>query len=79
MTDIFPPLQDSLAKKVYGPIAKHRQNMAPIPGEKRFLKKRSIIETMIGKFENFFGETFSRFLSPQSAFRKGCKFYCKKW
>ncbi|MDR2603124.1 MAG: transposase [Puniceicoccales bacterium] len=62
-------LRDSLAKKGIGSVAKHRQNMVSNSREeKKFLKKRSIVETMIGKFKNFFGETLSRFLSPQSAY-----------
>jgi hypothetical protein len=66
-------LRDSLAKKGIRLIAKHRQNMAPNSREeKRFLKKRSIIETMIGKFKNFFGETFSRFRFVQSAYSAIC-------
>ncbi|MDR1891073.1 MAG: transposase [Puniceicoccales bacterium] len=40
--------------------------------EKRLLKKRSIVETVIGKFKNFFGSTLSRFRSPQSAFSAIC-------
>ncbi|MDR1232822.1 MAG: IS982 family transposase [Puniceicoccales bacterium] len=66
-------LRDSLAKKGIRLIAKHRQNMAPNSREeKRFLKKRSIVETMIGKFKSFFGETLSRFRSPQSAYSAIC-------
>jgi hypothetical protein len=34
--------------------------------EKRFLKKRSAVETMIGRFKSFFAETLSRSRSPQS-------------
>jgi hypothetical protein len=40
--------------------------------EKRFLKKRPIIETMARKFKSFFGKTLSRFRSPQSAFSAIC-------
>jgi hypothetical protein len=66
-------LRDSLAKKNIGFIAKHRQNMVlNSREEKRFLKKRPIIETMIGKFKNFFGETLSRFRSSQSAYSAIC-------
>jgi hypothetical protein len=66
-------LRDSLVKKGIRFVAKHRQNMAPNSREeKRFLKKRSIIETMIGKFENFFDETLSRFRSAQSAYFAIC-------
>jgi hypothetical protein len=40
--------------------------------EKRLLKKRSIIETVIGKFKNFFDATLSRFRSTQAAFFAIC-------
>jgi hypothetical protein len=36
--------------------------------EKGLLKKRSVIETVIGKFKNFCGAILSRFRSPQAAF-----------
>jgi hypothetical protein len=42
------------------------------PGRKKIPKKRSITETMISKFKNFFGETLSRFRSPQSAYSAIC-------
>ncbi|MDR1890762.1 MAG: transposase, partial [Puniceicoccales bacterium] len=49
------------------------QNMTPnSEEEKRLLKKRSIVETVIGKFKNFFGATLSRFRSPQAAFSAIC-------
>ncbi|MDR0693282.1 MAG: transposase [Puniceicoccales bacterium] len=35
-------------------------------------RKRSIIETMIGRFKNFFGENLSRFRSSQSAYSAIC-------
>jgi hypothetical protein len=66
-------LKDSLAKNGIRLIAKHRQNMVPnSQEEKRSLKKRSIIETMIGRFKNFFDETLSRFRSSQSAYSAIC-------
>jgi hypothetical protein len=69
MMDVSPTLRDSLAKNGIWSIAKHRQNMAlNSQEEKRFLKKRSIVESMIGRFKSFFGETLSRFRSPQSAY-----------
>jgi hypothetical protein len=34
----FPPPKDSLAKNGIGPIAKHRQNMAPTRKKKNSLK-----------------------------------------
>ncbi|MDR1457776.1 MAG: transposase, partial [Puniceicoccales bacterium] len=40
--------------------------------EKRLLKKRSLVETVIGKFKNFFGASLSRFRSPRSAFSAIC-------
>jgi hypothetical protein len=43
-----------------------------IQEEKELLKKRSIVETVIGKFKNFFGATLSRFRSPQAAFSAIC-------
>jgi hypothetical protein len=35
--------------------------------EKKLLRKRSLVETVIGKFKNFFGSKLSRFRSPQAA------------
>jgi hypothetical protein len=62
-----------LAKKGIGLIGKHRQNMIPnFREEKRFLKKRSTMETMIGRFKNFFGGTLSHFPSAQSAYSAIC-------
>jgi hypothetical protein len=40
--------------------------------EKRLPKNRSIVETVIGKFKDFFGATLSRFRSPQAAFSAIC-------
>ncbi|MDR1891298.1 MAG: transposase [Puniceicoccales bacterium] len=37
-----------------------------------YSKERSIIETVIGKFKNFFGATLSRFRSPRAAFSAIC-------
>jgi hypothetical protein len=62
-------LKDSLAKNGIRLIGKHRQNMAPnSQEEKRSLKKRSIIGTMIGRFKSFLDETLSRFHSSQSPY-----------
>jgi hypothetical protein len=36
-------------------------------GRQRNPKNRSIAETVIGKFKDFFGATLSRFRSPQAA------------
>jgi hypothetical protein len=43
-----------------------------MPEEKELLKKRSIVETVTGKFKNFFGATPFRFRSPQAAFSAIC-------
>jgi hypothetical protein len=40
--------------------------------EKRLLKKRSIVETVIRKFKNFFAATPSRLRSPRAAFPAIC-------
>jgi hypothetical protein len=40
--------------------------------EKRLLKKLSLVETVIGKFKDFFGTTLSPFRSPKSAFSAIC-------
>jgi hypothetical protein len=62
-------LKDSVAKNGIRLIGKRCQNVAPNSlEEKRSLTKRSIIETMTGRFKNFFCETLSRFRYPQSPY-----------
>jgi hypothetical protein len=39
---------------------------------KEVLKKRSLVETAIGKFKNFLGAKLSRFRSPRAAFSAIC-------
>jgi hypothetical protein len=55
-------------KKITGPQGKYPNTSE----EKKLLKKRSIVETVIGKFKNFFGKTFFRFRSPQAALSAIC-------
>jgi hypothetical protein len=67
------PLQKRLRLKGLRFIARHRKSMRPNTNEeKKLLKNRSIVETVIGKFKNFFGATLSRFRSPQTAFSAIC-------
>jgi IS5 family transposase len=67
------PLAKRLSSRGLRLVARRKQNMTPnSEEEKRLLKKRSIIETVIGKFKNFFGATLSRFRSPQAAFSAIC-------
>jgi IS5 family transposase len=48
-------------------VARHKKNMTPnTPEERKLLQKRSLVETVIGKFKNFFGSKLSRFRSPQA-------------
>jgi hypothetical protein len=67
------PLAKRLSSQGLRLIARRKQNMTPnSEEEKRLSKKRSIVETVIGKFKNFFGATLSRFRSPQAAFSAIC-------
>ncbi|MDR2603082.1 MAG: transposase [Puniceicoccales bacterium] len=70
---ISTTLRDSLAKKGYTVRCQTSPKHGPkLPGKKKIPKKRSIIETMIGKFKSFFGEILFRFRSPQSAYSAIC-------
>jgi hypothetical protein len=40
--------------------------------KKKFTQKRSIVETLIGKFKNRFGATLSRFRPPHAALSAIC-------
>jgi IS5 family transposase len=63
------PLAKRLISRGLRLIARRKQNMTHnTEEEKRLLKKRSLVETVIGKFKNFFGASLSRFRSPRSAF-----------
>jgi hypothetical protein len=63
------PLAKRLSSGGLRLIARRKQNMTPnSEEEKRLLRKRSIIKTVIGKFKNLSGATLSRFRSPQAAF-----------
>jgi hypothetical protein len=67
------PLVNRLQIKGIQLIARHRRNMkVNTPTEKKLLKKRSVVETVIGKFKNFFGTKLSRFRSPKAAFSAIC-------
>jgi IS5 family transposase len=67
------PLANHLQTKGIRLIARHRKNMIPnTHEEKKLLQKRSLVETVIGKFKNFFGAKLSRFRSPQAAFSAIC-------
>jgi hypothetical protein len=67
------PLANRLKEKRIRLVARHKKNMAPnTPEETELLKKRSLVETVIGKFKNFFGAKLSRFRSPQAAFSAIC-------
>lgn len=67
------PLAKLLQNKGLRLVARHRRNMKPnTREEKELLRKRPIVETVIGKFKNFFGNTLSRFRSPQAAFSAIC-------
>jgi hypothetical protein len=69
MPDYFNFLKQRLISQGLRLIARCKQNIIPnSEEEKRTIKKWSIIETVIGKFTNFFGATLSRFRSPQAAF-----------
>jgi hypothetical protein len=57
-------LKDSLTKGYTAYCQTPPKHGSNLPGRKRFLKKRSIVETMIGRFKNFFGKTLPRFHSP---------------
>jgi IS5 family transposase len=66
-------LANLLNRKQIWLISRHRRNMPKNTAEeKTFLKKRSLVETVIGKFKNFFGSKLSRFRSPQAAFSAIC-------
>jgi IS5 family transposase len=67
------PLARRLSSQGLRLIARRKQNMTPnSEEEKRLLKKRSIFETVIGKFKNFFGAPLSRFRYPKAAFSAIC-------
>jgi hypothetical protein len=66
-------LANSLKIKRVRLVARHKKNMVPnTPEETELLKKRTLVETVIGKFKNFFGAKLSRFRSPQAAFSAIC-------
>jgi hypothetical protein len=63
------PLANQLQAKDIQLTARHRRNMkANTQAEKKLLKKRSLVETVIGKIKNFFGAKLPRFRSPRAAF-----------
>ncbi|MDR1590466.1 MAG: IS982 family transposase [Puniceicoccales bacterium] len=63
------PLKKQLQEQGLRLVARHRKNMTPnTPIEKKLLRKRSLIETAIGKFKALFGFTLSKFRSQISAF-----------
>jgi hypothetical protein len=63
------PLKKQLPKQGLRLVARHKKNMTPnTPIEKKLLRKRSSIETAIGKFKALFGFTLSQFRSQISAF-----------
>jgi IS5 family transposase len=67
------PLARLLKRKKVRLVARHKKNMTPNTlEEKKLLQKRSLVETVIGKFKNFFGTKLSRFRSPQAAFSAIC-------
>jgi IS5 family transposase len=67
------PLAKRLRSKKIRLVARHRKNMQPNTAEERvLLKRRSLVETVIGKFKDIFGATLSRFRSPQAAFAAIC-------
>jgi IS5 family transposase len=67
------PLAKQLIRRKIRLISRHRGNMrSNTPEEKKLLQKRSLVETVIGKFKNFFGAKLSRFRSPQAAFSAIC-------
>jgi hypothetical protein len=63
------PLKKQLQEQGLRLVARHKKNMTPnTPMEKKLLRKRSLIETAIGKFKALFGFTLSNFRSQFSAF-----------
>jgi hypothetical protein len=66
-------LANQLSRRRIWLVARHRKNMRPNTAkEKALLKKRSLVETMIGKFKDYFGPSLSRFRSPRAAFSAIC-------
>jgi hypothetical protein len=54
------PLANRLQTNGIRLIARHRKNMAPNTREERkLLRNRPLVETVIGKFKNFFGSKLS--------------------
>jgi hypothetical protein len=67
------PLAKRLLAKGIRLVARHRKNMEPNSDEeKELLRKRPLVEPVIGKIRNFFGPKLSRFRSPQTAFLAIC-------